>query len=196
MTAFPVNVYLLHNLLTVVQLVRQKMGQHLACLVYSEVYWIQIISQMFCGHPQAMNLCNEVKKKKETWILGQFVRKNQSLTSELWHIICCCFYSFFFFKFPEDLLFVFCRFRKNGFDILFTNCRSNQPKISCFGKFKSTLHNVQMMRVWRLGTHLHKVTHLPSSILWSITRVFSKMLTHTWMNAALQGSLSLKSLVM
>lgn len=127
MTAFPVNVYLLHNLLTVVQLVRQKMGQHLACLVYSEVYWIQIISQMFCGHPQAMNLCNEVKKKKETWILGQFVRKNQSLTSELWHFICCCFYSFFFFKFPEDLLFVFCcRFRKNGFDILFTNCRTNQ----------------------------------------------------------------------
>lgn len=96
MTAFPVNVYLLHNLLTVVQLVRQKMGQHLACLVYSEVYWIQIISQMFCGHPQAMNLCNEVKKKKETWILGQFVRKNQSLTSELWHLICFCFYSFFF----------------------------------------------------------------------------------------------------
>lgn len=127
MTAFPVNVYLLHNLLTVVQLVRQKMGQHLACLVYSEVYWIQIISQMFCGHPQATNLCNEVKKKKETWILGQFVRKNQSLTSELWHFICCCFYSFFFFKFPEGLLFVFCcRFRKNGFDILFTNCRTNQ----------------------------------------------------------------------
>lgn len=127
MTAFPVNVYLLHNLLTVVQLVRQKMGQHLAGLVYSKVYWIQIISQMFCGHPQAMNLGNEVKKKKETWILGQFVRKNQSLTSELWHLICCCFYSFFFFKFPEDLLFVFCcRFRKNGFDILFTNCRTNQ----------------------------------------------------------------------
>lgn len=96
MTAFPVNVYLLHNLLTVVQLVRQKMGQHLACLVYSKVYWIQIISQMFCGHPQAMNLGNEVKKKKETWILGQFVRKNQSLTSELWHLIYCCFYSFFF----------------------------------------------------------------------------------------------------
>lgn len=83
MTAFPVNVYLLHNLLTVVQLVRQKMGQHLACLVYSEVNWIQIISQMFWGHPQAMNLGNEVKKKKETRILGQFVRKNQSLTSEL-----------------------------------------------------------------------------------------------------------------
>lgn len=102
------------------------MGQHLACLVYSEVYWIQIISQMFCGHPQAMNLGNEVKKKKETWILGQFVRKNQSLTSELWHLIYCCFYSFFFFKFPEDLLFVFCRFRKNGFDILFRNCRTNQ----------------------------------------------------------------------
>lgn len=99
MTAFPVNVYLLHNLLTAVQLVRQKMGQHLACLVYSEVYWIQTISQMFCGHPQAMNLGNEVKKKKETWILGQFVRKNQSLTSELWHLICCCFYSFFFLSF-------------------------------------------------------------------------------------------------
>lgn len=99
MTAFPVNVYLLHNLLTVVQLVRQKMGQHLACLVYSEVYWIQISSQMFCEHPQAMNLGNEVKKKKETWILGQFVRKNQSLTSELWHLICCCFYSFFFLNF-------------------------------------------------------------------------------------------------
>lgn len=64
MTAFPVNVYLLHNLLTVVQLVRQKMGQHLACLVYSKVYWIQIISQMFCGHPQAMNLGNEVKKEE------------------------------------------------------------------------------------------------------------------------------------
>lgn len=99
MTAFPVNVYLLHNLLTAVQLVRQKMGQHLACLVYSEVYWIQIISQMFWGDPQAMNLGNEVKKKKETWILGQFVRKNQSLTSELWHLICCCFYSFFFLNF-------------------------------------------------------------------------------------------------
>lgn len=184
MTAFPVNVYLLHNLLTVVQLVRQKMGQHLACLVYSEVYWIRIISQMFCGHPQAMNLGNEVKKKKETWILGQFVRKNQLLTSELWHLIYCCFYSFFFFKFPEDLLFVFCcRFRKNGFDILFTNCRTNQ-KISCIGKFKSTLHNVQMMRVWRLGTHLHKVTHLPSSILWSIIEQgFLEKCSHTreWM---------------
>lgn len=195
MTAFPVNVYLLHNLLTVVQLVRQKMGQHLACLVYSEVYWIQIISQMFCGHPQAMNLGNKVKKKKETWILGQFVRKNQLLTSELWHLIYCCFYSFFFFKFPEDLLFVFCcRFRKNGFDILFTNRRTNQ-KFHVLVNLKA-LHNVQMMRVWSLGTHLHKVTHLPSSILWSITRVFRKMLTHTWMNAALQGSLSLNSLVM
>lgn len=97
----------------------------LSCLQWGIL--IQIISQMFLGDPQAMNLGNEVKKKKETWILGQFVRKNQSFTSELWHLICCCFYSFFFFKFPEDLLFVFCcRFRKNGFDILFTNCRTNQ----------------------------------------------------------------------
>lgn len=161
MTAFPVNVYLLHNLLTVVQLVRQKMGQHLACLVYSEVYWIQIISQMFCGHPQAMNLGNEVKKEEgnmNSWSICEKepVVNIRTLTSHL-----LLFLQLFFFKFPEDLLFVFCcRFRKNGFDILFTNCK-NQPKISCIGKFKSTLHNVQMMRVWRLGTHLHKVTHLP-----------------------------------
>lgn len=98
---------------------------------------------------------------------------------------------FFFFKFPEDLLFVFCcRFRKNGFDILFTNCKTNQ-------KFHVLVNLKALCIMYKWCVYgLHEVTHLPSSILWSITRVFRKMLTHTWMNAALQGSLSLKSLVM
>lgn len=99
MTAFPFNVYLLHNLLTVSYRLRQEISQHLAHLVYSEVYWIQIISQMFCGDPQAMNLGNEVKKNKETQILGRFGRKKlvvsmRTLTSHLLLFLQLFFFSF------------------------------------------------------------------------------------------------------
>lgn len=99
MTAFPFIVYLLHNLLTVSYRLRQEISQHLAHLVYSEVYWIQIISQMFCGDPQAMNLGNEVKKKKETQILGRFGRKKlvvsmRTLTSHLLLFLQLFFFSF------------------------------------------------------------------------------------------------------
>lgn len=78
---------------------RQEISQHLAHLVYSEVYWIQIISQMFCGDPQAMNLGNEVKKKKETQILGRFGRKKlvvsmRTLTSHLLLFLQLFFLSF------------------------------------------------------------------------------------------------------
>lgn len=105
MTAFPFNVYLLHNLLTVSYRLRQEISQHLAHLVYSEVYWIQIISQMFCGDPQAMNLGNEVKKKKETQILGRFGRKKlvvsmRTLTSHL----LLFFQLFLFFSFLKICL--------------------------------------------------------------------------------------------
>lgn len=145
MTAFPFNVYLLHNLLTAVQSDRRSASIWLV-LFTSEVYWIQIISQMFCGDPQAMNLGNEVKKKKETWILGRFGRKNWSLTWELWHLICCCFYSFFFFLVSWRFA---CCLLQDGFDMKLTNCRT------------TPLHNEQIMPAWRLGSHLHKVTHLP-----------------------------------
>lgn len=105
MTAFPFNVYLLHNLLTVSYRLRQEISQHLAHLVYSEVYWIQIISQMFFGDPQAMNLGNEVKKNKETQILGRFGRKKlvvsmRTLTSHL----LLFFQLFFFFSFLKICL--------------------------------------------------------------------------------------------
>lgn len=98
--------------------------------------WLVLFTVRYTGYRSVVR-CSGGNHKQWTWVMKWKEEGNmnswpicekepvvniRTLTSHL-----LLFLQLFFYKFPEDLLFVFCcRFRKNGFDILFTNCRTNQ----------------------------------------------------------------------